>query len=152
MVPSGYISLLYSISKKPLEHWTKEQSHTGKVHKTVDFDLHENVRALLSPTIYQLLSDYIIQVIEIQDLQKSNSPNTSITCPARAWQVLSIPLPFLVIIMKNMSVQCRLKVQVVLKSPQTHGNHRFKTIFGSTDRGCKWRPPSLSFFKRTFRK
>lgn len=39
----GYVSLLYSISDKPLEYWSKQQSQSGRIRKILDSDLLENV-------------------------------------------------------------------------------------------------------------
>lgn len=39
----GYVSLLYSISDKPLEYWSKQQTQSGRIRKILDSDLLENV-------------------------------------------------------------------------------------------------------------
>ncbi|XP_046433319.1 uncharacterized protein LOC124186028 [Neodiprion fabricii] len=104
MVSSGYLSLLYSISDKPLEYWCKQHSQTGRVCKTLDSDLLENI-------------------VELQDLEKSSNGNTFIGCPASPQQLLDIRLPFLVIVMKNMNVECRFQVQIIDTNEIRHHFH-----------------------------
>lgn len=40
---AAYLSLLCSISEKPLEYWGKHQSQTGCIRKILDSDLLDNV-------------------------------------------------------------------------------------------------------------
>lgn len=40
---SGYLSLLYSTSKKPLEYWSKQKSRTGSIRRVLDEELNKNV-------------------------------------------------------------------------------------------------------------
>ncbi|XP_012255172.2 uncharacterized protein LOC105685547 [Athalia rosae] len=94
MVSSGFLSLLYSIRNKPLEYWSKRHSPTGRIRKILDMDLLDTV-------------------IDLQDLEKSSNVNTSIACPADAQKLLNIHLPLLVIVIKNMNVECCFKVQVL---------------------------------------
>ncbi|XP_076667250.1 uncharacterized protein LOC143368427 [Andrena cerasifolii] len=91
---SGYVSLLCSISDKPLEYWSKRQSQSGRIRKILDSDLLENV-------------------IEIQDFEQPNGFGTSILCPSDTSQFLNIELPILVVVIKNLNLQCRLQVQVL---------------------------------------
>ncbi|XP_033337272.2 uncharacterized protein LOC117226738 [Megalopta genalis] len=91
---AGYVSLLYSISDKPLEYWSKHQSQSGRIRKILDSDLLENV-------------------IEVQDLEQPNDYGTSILCPPDPSQFLNIELPILVIVIRNLNLHCRLQVQVV---------------------------------------
>ncbi|XP_076284297.1 uncharacterized protein LOC143210906 [Lasioglossum baleicum] len=91
---AGYVSLLYSISDKPLEYWRKHQSQSGRIRKILDSDLLENV-------------------IEVQDLEQTNDYGTSILCPPDSSQFLNIELPVLVVVIKNLNLHCRLQVQVV---------------------------------------
>lgn len=44
---AGYVSLLCSISDKPLEYWSKQQSQSGRIRKILDSDLLENVRLMM---------------------------------------------------------------------------------------------------------
>ncbi|CAK9813903.1 Cilia- and flagella-associated protein 20 [Anthophora quadrimaculata] len=90
----GYVSLLYSISDKPLEYWSKQHSQSGRIRKILDSDLLENV-------------------IEIQDFEQPHGYGTSIICPPDSSQFLNIELPILVIVIKNLNLQCRIQVQVV---------------------------------------
>ncbi|KAF3422670.1 hypothetical protein E2986_00242 [Frieseomelitta varia] len=89
----GYLSLLYSISDKPLEYWSKQQSQSGRIRKTLDSDLLENV-------------------IEIQDFEQHHGYGTSIICPSDSFQFLNVELPILVVVIKNLNLNCRLQVQV----------------------------------------
>ncbi|XP_071869372.1 uncharacterized protein [Bombus fervidus] len=89
----GYVSLLYSISDKPLEYWSKQQSQSGRIRKILDSDLLENV-------------------IEIQDFEQPHGYGTSIICPSDSSQFLNIELPVLVMVIKNLNLHCRLQVQV----------------------------------------
>ncbi|XP_076235489.1 uncharacterized protein LOC143179929 [Calliopsis andreniformis] len=91
---AGYVSLLCSISDKPLEYWSKQQSQSGRIRKILDSDLLENV-------------------IEIQDFEQPNGYGTSILSPYDSSQFLNIELPILVVIIKNLNLQCRLQVQVL---------------------------------------
>ncbi|XP_017796083.1 PREDICTED: uncharacterized protein LOC108577443 [Habropoda laboriosa] len=89
----GYVSLLYSISDKPLEYWSKQHSQSGRIRKILDSDLLENV-------------------IEIQDFEQPHGYGTSVICPPDSSQFLNIELPILVIVIKNLNLQCRIQVQV----------------------------------------
>ncbi|XP_012272142.1 cilia- and flagella-associated protein 20 [Orussus abietinus] len=89
----GYVSLLCSIGKKPLDYWSKRQSQTGHVRRILDTELYENV-------------------VEIQDLEPTSIANTSIICPSSPRQFLNIALPFMVIVIKYMNVDCRFQLQV----------------------------------------
>ncbi|XP_076760659.1 uncharacterized protein LOC143429102 [Xylocopa sonorina] len=90
---AGYVSLLYSVSDKPLEYWSKQNSQSGRIRKILDSDLLENV-------------------IEIQDFEQPHGYGTSITCPPNSSQSLNVKLPILVVVIKNLNLQCRLQVQV----------------------------------------
>nr|XP_031825639.1 uncharacterized protein LOC116423953 [Nomia melanderi] len=91
---AGYVSLLYSVGEKPLEYWSKRQSQSGRIRKILDSDLLENV-------------------IEVQDLEQPDDYGTSILCPSDSSRFLSIELPVLVVVIKNLNSHCRLQVQVV---------------------------------------
>ncbi|CAL7949802.1 unnamed protein product [Xylocopa violacea] len=90
---AGYVSLLYSVSDKPLEYWSKQHSQSGRIRKILDSDLLENV-------------------IEIQDFEQPHGYGTSIICPPDPSQFLNVKLPILVVVIKNLNLQCRLQVQV----------------------------------------
>ncbi|OAD60360.1 hypothetical protein WN48_05659 [Eufriesea mexicana] len=101
---AGYVSLLYSISDKPLEYWSKQHSQSGRIRKILDSDLLENV-------------------IEIQDFEQPHGYGTSILCPSDSSQFLDIKLPILVVVIKNLNLQCRLQVQV---ADVQNGLHHFQ--------------------------
>ncbi|XP_066587065.1 uncharacterized protein [Prorops nasuta] len=107
----GYQSILYSISEKPLEYWSKKRSPTGHISKVVDNDLLENV-------------------VEIQDVEGSSVANTYIACPSDSQQQLSISLPFLILIIKNLNLECRIKLQI-LDSNQLR--HYFQFHFSNSE-------------------
>lgn len=118
---AGYVSLLCTIGKKPLEYWSKQHSQSGRIRKILDSDLLENV-------------------IEIQDFEQSNGYGTSILCPFDTSQFLNIDLPILVVVIKNLNLKCRLQVQVIASILTCVRNGRYSCltlhyglIFGRVD-------------------
>jgi len=91
---SGFLSILYSIGSKPLQIWDK-QVQNGHIKRITDQDIQSSV-------------------IEIMG---TNVSTTYITCPAsntiRSKNVLSIKLPFLVMIIKNMKKYFTFEVTVL---------------------------------------
>lgn len=45
---AGYLSVLYGVSDKPLEYWSKQKSSTGSVRRVLDRELNENVGYLIT--------------------------------------------------------------------------------------------------------
>lgn len=79
---TGFLSILYSVGSSPLQIWKTciEDGHVKRI--TDDPDVELNVLELLSSTI----------------------ATTFITCPPSPDVELGIKLPFLVIIVKNVSL------------------------------------------------
>ncbi|KAL2737725.1 putative serine/threonine-protein kinase isoform X1 [Vespula squamosa] len=118
---AAYLSLLCSISEKPLEYWGKHQSQTGCIRKILDSDLLDNV-------------------IEIQDVQQSNILKTLISCPPDITQLLNVGLPVLVIILKNFGADCRFQIQVI---DTDNIRHHFQFCSGEVEKSRNVKDPVI---------
>ncbi|KAL2745740.1 putative serine/threonine-protein kinase isoform X1 [Vespula maculifrons] len=118
---AAYLSLLCSISEKPLEYWGKHQSQTGCIRKILDSDLLDNV-------------------IEIQDIQLSNISKTFISCPPNITQLLNVGLPVLVIILKNFGADCRFQIQVI---DSDNIRHHFQFCSGDYEKSRNIKDPVI---------
>jgi hypothetical protein len=76
---SGFLSILYSIGSKPLQIWDKHVRN-GHIKRVTDPDIQSSV-------------------IEIMG---TNVSTNYISCPIDPKQTLTIKLPFLVMIIKNL--------------------------------------------------
>ena len=82
---SGFLSILYSIGSKPLQIWDKKVRN-GHIKRITDPDIQSSVLEIMG----------------------TNVSTTFIQCPADAKKTLGIKLPFLVMIIKNVSLlSCR---------------------------------------------
>ena len=77
---SGFLSVLYSVGSKPLQIWDKQVSN-GHIKRMTDSDIQSSVLEIMG----------------------SNVSTTFISCPIDPKKVLGIKLPFLVMIIKNVS-------------------------------------------------
>lgn len=77
---SGFLSILYSIGSKPLQIWDKKVRN-GHIKRITDPDIQSSVLEIMG----------------------TNVSTTYIQCPADAKKTLGIKLPFLVMIIKNVS-------------------------------------------------
>jgi hypothetical protein len=77
---SGFLSILYSIGSKPLQIWDK-QVRNGHIKRITDQDIQSSVLEIMG----------------------TNVSTNHITCPADKNKTLGIKLPFLVMIIKNVS-------------------------------------------------
>ena len=77
---SGFLSILYSIGSKPLQIWDK-QVRNGHIKRITDQDIQSSVLEIMG----------------------TNVSTNFITCPADKNKTLGIKLPFLVMIIKNVS-------------------------------------------------
>ena len=77
---AGFLSILYSIGSKPLQLWNKKVRN-GHIKRITDGDI-------------------LSSVLEISG---TNVSTNYISCPADAKKTLGIKLPFLVMIIKNVS-------------------------------------------------
>jgi hypothetical protein len=80
---SGFLSILYSIGSKPLQIWDK-QVRNGHIKRITDQDIQSSVLEIMG----------------------TNVSTNHITCPADKNKTLGIKLPFLVMIIKNVSSSC----------------------------------------------
>ncbi|KAJ3681293.1 hypothetical protein LUZ60_015782 [Juncus effusus] len=87
---SGFLSILYSLGSKPLQIWDKEVSD-GEIKRIQDDDIQSNILEIIG----------------------SNVQSTFITCPADPNSTLGIKLPFLVLIVKNLSQYFTFEVQIL---------------------------------------
>jgi hypothetical protein len=85
---SGFLSILYSIGSKPLQIWDK-QVRNGHIKRITDQDIQSSVLEIMG----------------------TNVSTNHITCPADKNKTLGIKLPFLVMIIKNVSVSSSHHVQ-----------------------------------------
>lgn len=88
----GFVSLLYSISDKPLELWSKHVSQDGKIRRIHEIELNE-------------------RVLEITGPHETPVP-TNITCPPRYTEILNVKLPIFVLIMKKLEQKFKIEFQV----------------------------------------
>ena len=77
---SGFLSVLYSVGSKPLQLWDKEVSN-GHIKRLTDADIQSSVLEIMG----------------------TNVATTFITCPEDPKKTLGVKLPFLVMIIKNVS-------------------------------------------------
>ena len=77
---SGFLSILYSIGSKPLQIWDKKVRN-GHIKRITDPDIQSSVLEIMG----------------------TNVSTTFIQCPADPKKTLGIKLPFLVMIIKNVS-------------------------------------------------
>ena len=77
---SGFLSVLYSIGSKPLQIWDKKVRN-GHIKRITDQDIQSSVLEIMG----------------------TNVSTNHITCPADKNKTLGIKLPFLVMIIKNVS-------------------------------------------------
>jgi hypothetical protein len=84
---SGFLSILYSIGSKPLQIWDK-QVRNGHIKRITDQDIQSSVLEIMG----------------------TNVSTNHITCPADKNKTLGIKLPFLVMIIKNVSPAHRRSV------------------------------------------
>ena len=82
---SGFLSILYSIGSKPLQIWDK-QVRNGHIKRITDQDIQSSVLEIMG----------------------TNVSTNHITCPADKNKTLGIKLPFLVMIIKNVSARLHL--------------------------------------------
>ncbi|CAN6697268.1 unnamed protein product [Malus baccata var. baccata] len=87
---SGFLSILYSLGSKPLQIWDKEVVD-GHIKRPQDEDIQSNVLEIVG----------------------SNIQSTYITCPADPSATLSIKLPFLVMIVKNLKKYFTFEIQIL---------------------------------------
>ncbi|KAH1166008.1 cilia- and flagella-associated protein 20-like [Mauremys mutica] len=87
---SSFLSMLYSISSKPLQIWDKKV-WIGHIKRITNNDIQS-------------------LVLEIEG---TNVSTTYITCPAHPKKTLGIKLPFLVMIIKNLKKYFTFEVQVL---------------------------------------
>lgn len=80
---SGFLSILFSIGSKPLALWDKNVRN-GHIKRITDQDIQSSVLEIIG----------------------TNVSTTFITCPADPKKTLGIKLPFLVMIIKNVSEFC----------------------------------------------
>lgn len=99
-VCSGFLSVLYSENKNPLELWDK-QVREGQVKRIVDEDTNSKVLEVLG----------------------KNVGSTYLTCPKDARDTLGIRLSHLVLILKNVKKYVSVEVQIV---DDKHTRRRFK--------------------------
>ncbi len=84
---SGFLSILYSIGSKPLQIWDKNSMFStylvqnGHIKRLTDQDIQSSVLEIMG----------------------TNVTTAYITCPANESETLGIKLPFLVMIIKNVS-------------------------------------------------
>ncbi|KAL7297260.1 hypothetical protein TKK_0009661 [Trichogramma kaykai] len=104
----SYLGLFYSVSDKPLEYWSKEKSKTGSIKRILDEELNENV-------------------LEIQDVEETNRQKTWITCPPNTNQLLALPLPVVVLVVKTTLPHFSFFLQLVDKDRTKHVMH-FTTV------------------------
>ena len=77
---SGFLSILYSIGSKPLQIWDKNVRN-GHIKRITDPDIQSSVLEIMG----------------------TNVSTNYITCPVDPKKTLAIKLPFLVMIIKNVS-------------------------------------------------
>ncbi|XP_070680541.1 uncharacterized protein [Malus domestica] len=87
---SSFLSILYSLGSKPLQIWDKEVVD-GDIKRPQDEDIQSNVLEIVG----------------------SNIQSTCITCPTDPSATLSIKLPFLVMIVKNLKKYCTFEIQIL---------------------------------------
>ena len=127
---SGFLSILYSIGSKPLQIWDK-QVRNGHIKRITDQDIQSSVLEIMG----------------------TNVSTNHITCPADKNKTLGIKLPFLVMIIKNVSTptpflslptrccagvscRCGLSFPVIHTSlPSTNGS-MCRRVLKSTLRNC----------------
>jgi hypothetical protein len=88
---SGFLSILYSIGSKPLQIWDK-QVRNGHIKRITDQDIQSSVLEIMG----------------------TNVSTNHITCPADKNKTLGIKLPFLVMIIKNVSFASPLSLSCIL--------------------------------------
>jgi len=88
---SGFLSILYSIGSKPLQIWDK-QVRNGHIKRITDQDIQSSVLEIMG----------------------TNVSTNHITCPADKNKTLGIKLPFLVMIIKNVSFASPLSLSGML--------------------------------------
>jgi hypothetical protein len=85
---SGFLSILYSIGSKPLQIWQNQSKpfayvvHNGHIKRLTDNDIQSSVLEIMG----------------------TNVTTAFITCPVNEKETLGIKLPFLVMIIKNVSL------------------------------------------------
>ena len=87
---SGFLSILYSIGSKPLQIWDKNVRN-GHIKRLTDSDIQSSVLEIMG----------------------TNVSTNFITCPVEPKKTLSIKLPFLVMIIKNLKKYFTFEVQVL---------------------------------------
>ena len=87
---SGFLSILYSIGSKPLQIWDSKVKN-GHINRITDQDIQSSVLEIMGTNVS---TNYIV-------------------CPADSKQTLSIKLPFLVMIIKNLNKYFTFEVQVL---------------------------------------
>ena len=108
---SGFLSILYSIGSKPLQIWDK-CVRNGHIKRITDPDIQSSVLEIMG----------------------TNVSTNYITCPADANKTLGIKLPFLVMIIKNVSFASPLSLSFIL-SPTFSSTFFFSVVrCGSVDR------------------
>ena len=79
---NGFLSILYSIGSKPLRIWDKSVKN-GHIKRITDSDIQSSVLEIMG----------------------TNVSTTFVSCPIHPRQTLAIKLPFLVMIIKNVSTR-----------------------------------------------
>ena len=85
---SGFLSILYSIGSKPLQIWDKQSTRSinlvqnGHIKRLTDQDIQSSVLEIMG----------------------TNVTTSFITCPVNDKETLGIKLPFLVMIIKNVTM------------------------------------------------
>ncbi|KAF8057721.1 Bug22 [Scenedesmus sp. PABB004] len=87
---SGFLSVLYSIGSNPLQIWDKEVRQ-GHVKRVTDETLQSEVLELAGESVAAVF----------------------VTCPADPAKTLGIKLPFLVLVVKNLTKYFSFEVQVL---------------------------------------
>ena len=95
---SGFLSILYSIGSKPLQIWDKKVRN-GHIKRITDNDIQSSVLEIMG----------------------TNVSTNYITCPADPKKTLGIKLPFLVMIIKNVSAFQYCPLVCVPSCVLTHG-------------------------------
>jgi hypothetical protein len=107
---SGFLSILYSIGSKPLQIWDK-QVRNGHIKRITDQDIQSSVLEIMG----------------------TNVSTNHITCPADKNKTLGIKLPFLVMIIKNVS---RPPASSARARPRAHAPAAMCPRHGAAPRPC----------------
>ncbi|KAI9317252.1 duf667-containing protein [Dichotomocladium elegans] len=118
---SGFLSILYSIGTDPLQLWHRQLPNgtaAGAIRNDEDND--ENNQSVgnndhddrSTASVIHIVDDDLIHS-KVLELLSPNLSETYISCPSLSDRTLGIKLPFIVLLVKNLSKYFSFEVQVL---------------------------------------